>query len=246
LMHLGNKLLFLAILAVILAAHACSPQSTPTPPDAGPASSATPTPSPTPVNPQALLEMSGEAMAELESFHFELAHTSGSTPLAQSLMLEEAKGDVARPDRLSLSFSGMAGNFAVRGSLITTGDTSYMTNPLNGRWEQVPAGVSPLSFFNPTQGITEMMSQVEQPTLLSDNGSTYRVGGVIAADTLAPLFGTAAGGDAVNVELTLDARNFYLLEAVLDGRITLLEQEGVVRVIRLSRFNEPVSIEPPQ
>jgi len=33
---------------------------------------------------------------------------------------------------------------------------------------------------------------------------------------------------------------------VIDGRVTAFEPDGVVRIITLSRFNEPVAIERPE
>ena len=246
-MSLGQKLLFPAVMVLVLAAHACSrSQSPPVPDGTGPVSTATPSPTPTPINPQALLELSGKTMEGLDSFHFHLEHENGGTPLVQNLVLLEADGDVVRPDKISLEFAGSVGNFAVKATLITLGDETYMTNPLTGDWETLPAGVSPLSFFNPTQGISAMMSQVQRATLLSSSKDTYRIGGALPAQALASLFGATVEGSTISVELEIDARDFYLLEAVLDGRITSSEPEGVARIIKLSRFNEPVVIEPPQ
>ena len=161
------------------------------------------------------------------------------------LLIQEAEGDVISPDKISTDFSGSFGGFAVKSSLITIGDKSYMTNPLTGQWEDVPTDVSPLGFFNPRQGIASMMSQVTSPTLLPGGGDSIRVQGRIPAEALAPLLGATVKGTTVAVELAIDANELYLLEAVFDGRVTPTEIDGVIRVIRLSRFNEPITIEPP-
>ncbi len=217
--------------------------------DAPPAPTATPQPTPTPVTPEAVLARSGEVMAAVESFHFRLSHKRGSTPLLLNLSITEAEGDVIKPDRLSLDLNGSFGNLAVRSSLIAIGDTTYMTNPLTGGWEASAAGVSPLGFFDPSKGVAAMMSSIQQPSLAQDTRggqSVYHIRGKLAAEALAPLLGATVQGSTVDVELTVDAQRLYLLEAVVDGRVTPAEADGVVRVITLSRFNEPITIEPPR
>ena len=89
------------------------------------------------------------------------------------------------------------------------------------------------------------MSQVEQPSLLPGTDGAYRIRGKLPAEALRSLLGSALRDVTVDVVLTLDAEALYLLEAVIDGRVTPAEEDGVVRVITLSRFNEPFAIEPP-
>lgn len=202
-------------------------------------------PSPTPVNPQELFEQSGKVMANLDTFRFRLEHESGSTPLAENLVLIRAEGTILRPDKISIEFGGAVGGFAIKAQLISLGQESYMTNPLTGKWAAVPQEVSPLSFFDPQAGISSIMSQVTDASLVSRNDKTFKLRGTLRADALAPLFGTVLEGSLVSVEAVIDAERLYLLKATLTGVITPSEPEGVVRVIRISEFNEPVSIEAP-
>ena len=204
-----------------------------------------PAASPTPVNPQAVLERSGEVMEALESFHFRLTHENGGTPLGQGLVIREVQGDVARPDKISLEFSGLAGSFAMRASLIAIGESSFISNPITGEWEPVPAEVSPLGFFEPTRGVSEIMRRIEGPTLISNEDDSYAISGTIASEGLASLFGAVEDGNSVDINVVIDATSLFLLEARLEGRITASEEDGVIRIITLSNFNEPVEIELP-
>ena len=164
-MCLRPKLLIVSVaIAAIIGAYACgSTESTLPEPDAA----ITPTPSPTPINPQALLEQSGDVMEALDSFHFQLEHKSGGTPFLSGLLITDAEGDVVNPDKLSAEFGGAFGTVYVKSSLVTLGNDSYMTNPLSGRWESVPTEISPLGFFNPQLGISAIMSQVTRLSLIS-------------------------------------------------------------------------------
>ena len=207
---------------------------------------ATPAPTPTPIDVEALLTRSGEATGALKTFRFQLEHNrEGGTPLTDTLTVTEADGTVVSPDGLSIEFAGTVGNFAVRSSLITLGDDSYMTNPLTGVWEQVAREVSPLGFFDPQLGIGSMMTEVQSPVLVSKSDAEIEIEGALPVEALKPLLGGLTQGTTVNVRLTIDADTLYLEQAILDGRVTATEPDGVVRTITLSEFNEQVTIEPP-
>ena len=206
-----------------------------------------PTPTPTPVNVADVLLRSGEAMASLSAFRFALEHEGdGGTPLDASLTVTEAEGAVVSPDKLTVEFSGVLGTFAIRSGFVTIGDESYMTNPLTGAWEPVAREVSPIGFFDPQRGIASIMAQVQRPALASHADGKFVIDGTLPVSALAPLLGSAAQGDAVSARLTIDDATLYLERAVLEGRVTALEPDGVVRAITLWDFNEMVEIERPE
>lgn len=236
------SLQFIVVLLLLVAAlisASCEVESTPDP-------TALPVSTPTPVNVEQLLRDAGAATAGLDTFHFLLEHNTGGTPLAPNLTVTEAKGDVVNPDGISTEFAGTLGAFAVRSSLITLGDESYMTNPLTDAWESVPKEVSPLGFFDPQSGIGAIMTQVVNPNLLSIREGEIRVGGSLPVAALESILGSATDGTTVEAELTIDAKTLFLTEAILTGRVTATEPDGVIRTITLSKFNQPLTIVAPQ
>ncbi len=203
-------------------------------------------PTPVPIDPQEVLALSGQAMQALDTFHFRLEHDRGSSEMLPGLEVEEVDGVVANPDRISVSFTGaFGGSFAVRSRLITAGDKSYMTNPLNDRWEEVPPDVSPLGFFDPSKGIGAMMDQVREANLVGQNDDQLSLSGRLPAEALGPLLGSSIEGAVVDVELTVDAETKHLLRARITGQVMPSDQVGTERIISLSAFDEPVTIEPP-
>ena len=205
-----------------------------------------PTPTPVPLSVEDILQRSGEATGALSTFHFTLEHNKGGgTPISETIVVTEVEGDVVNPDSISITFAGTFGRFAVKSSIVTIGNDSYMTNPVTGVWEQVSMGVSPLGFFDPQEGIGSMMTQMRDAVLVSRTPEEYRIDGVLSAEALRPLLGTVVGGSDVEVALTIDARTLLLEKAVLEGRVTATEPDGVVRIITLSKFDEPISIKPP-
>ncbi len=241
--------MFLSMVVFILLVIAGCSESRSSPPEPTVASppTSTPVPTPTPVNVEDLLRRSGEATSQLDTFHFRLEHNDGgSTPFSDTLAVTEAEGDVVSPDSVSISVSGtFSGMFAMRSSLITIGDESYMTNPLSGDWEEVAAEVSPLGFFDPQQGIGAMMTDLRNPELVSKSDNEFRIEGDLDVVALRPLLGDAAQGGTVRVEVTLDMDTLYMKKAVIEGQATANEPDGVVRTVTMSQFNEPISISAP-
>jgi hypothetical protein len=214
-----------------------------------PSPTPTPTPTPPPLDAEATLERSGQVMGQLRSFRFTLRHEGGGTELMPGMLIEEAGGSVMNPDRVSVSFNGTFGKgYAIRVSLVTLGEASYMTNPLTGAWQALETGVSPLGFFDPTRGISAMMLQLGEARLLEDGSQAgrYRIAGELPAEALAPLLGVTLAGVTVRVELVIDSTHFYLLSARVVGRVTDADPEDIVRVVTVSAFDEPLVIEAPE
>ena len=234
-----------ALVSFVIGAHACG-QSRGSPTPAAPTPTATPTPTPTPVVPEAVLEQSGRIMETLETFHFLLEHNKGGTPLGPSFVIHEAEGDVVKPDKLSAEFSLVSGGIFILSRVIALGDDRFISNPFTGAWETLSEQVSPLGFFNPRRGIAAMMSQVSEVSLLPDGEGVYQFKGRLPPEALSSLLGSTVKGTTISAVLTIDAKELRLLKAVLDGRVKPTEEDGLIRVITLSRFNEPVTIEPPQ
>ena len=226
----------IALAAWLLALAGCGSE---TPPEQ------TPEPTATPVNPAVLLAESGDAMSALRSFRFRLAHNKDGTPLADGLTVSDAEGAVVSPDRISVDFSGTFGNFGLRSSIVSIGEDGYMTNPLTGEWESVDAGVSPLAFFDPQNGIGAMMRSVENSTLASTSDGAFIVEGDLAASVLAPILGGSATDGDVRAKLTIAAESLLLEKAVITGRVTATEADGLERTISLWDFDAPIAIDPP-
>lgn len=187
-------------------------------------------------------------MQTLRTFNFRLYHDHGSLELIPGLHVNKASGKVVNPDKLSVEFSGSFGEgFAIKSEVITIGNRTYMTNPLTGRWEASDASVSPLGFFSPTRGISEMMAQIEKISLLDTEHSDkeHRLSGSLSTTALAPLVGATLTETTVQVELAIEASTGRLLEARFKGAVTPTDVDDAERVIVLSFFNENISIEAP-
>ena len=82
--------------------------------------------------------------------------------------------------------------------------------------------------------------------LVEKSDTEFVIEGDLPVEALEPLLGgSLMEGNTVDVRLTIDSDSLFLTSAVLDGRLTPIEPDGVVRTITLSEFNEQVTIDPP-
>lgn len=246
--HLATGVLGLGSLLVLSCGSEDGQSAASSLPQTTPTLAANPTPIPVPLDPQVILNKSGQVMQSLNSFRFALTHESGGTEFLPGMIVEEATGDVLNPDVISVSFDGFFGEgYAFRMSMITMGADFYTTNPLTGKWESVDTGVSPLGFFNPTAGIFGMMVQViDVKALDSSERGEYLLGGSLPTEALAPLLGTTLKGKTFDVELSISIDDFYLVEAQFTGRVSPRDPEGIVRNITISDFDEAIVIKAPE
>jgi hypothetical protein len=185
-------------------------------------------------------------MAALDSFNFELTHDSGFTTLSSALQLSRASGIVAT-DSLDLEAEANIGRAFVRVEAVVIRDRTWMTNPLTGVWSEIAPEDSPFSFLDPVKLVADILGATQNPAYPFDGESTgeITVTGSIPAPTLAALVGTVNPDAVPSVELTLDPANYVLKKIIISGNVQPEDEPNTVRVITLSEFDKPVSIEPP-
>jgi hypothetical protein len=206
----------------------------------------TPMPVATPVTATEAVELSGAAMSALDSFRFQLTHESGHTTLSGSLQLTRAGGLVAI-DGLDLEAEATIGRAFVRVEAVVIGEQTWMTNPITGTWSEIAPEDSPFSFLDPVKLVADILGDTQQAAYSSDSASAgdLIVAGTIPAQSLAALVGSVDPDAVPSVVLTLDQSNKRLKKIVISGLVQPDDESDTIRVITLSEFDEPVSLEPP-
>jgi hypothetical protein len=196
-----------------------------------------------------ILEASGQAMALLESFRFDMGHRNGGTPIADGLVVKEVVGDVVKPDRLKLSWEGTFQGFFVRAQVIALEGETYMTDPITGRWAPLSGDVNPLGFFDPAEGIASIMRDFTSVSVTGletlGDVATYRMKGELPSRSLASLLGTVSQDLVVDTEAWIGVDDMYLHQVVFGSIVTPDDSVDIKRTIKLSNFNRPVTIEAP-
>jgi len=198
-----------------------------------------------------IIERSSPLLDEQNSFHFKLDEEGGGTPINMGLIMMLAEGDIEPPDRGKMRMEADWFGQFVEVKLVTVGTMTYMTNPINGKWELLTNDFTAITLFQPDTGIRSVMESVTDLVRLESErfGGTrcFRLQGNLdsmALDAIA--VGHAVEGLNVETDIWIGASDFLLRKVVFDGRVTKEEEEGIVRTLTLSRFNEPVKIELPE
>ena len=121
-----RTLLAVLVFAVCLSAASCS------------GAQATPTATPMPVDPGEALQRTVERLVDLQSVSFDLQHEVGSTILLPGVLMTRAYGRALVPGMFDITVEGelLFPRSYLEIGMISIDDDAYMTNLINGQWEQ--------------------------------------------------------------------------------------------------------------
>ncbi|HLF70900.1 MAG TPA: LppX_LprAFG lipoprotein [Dehalococcoidia bacterium] len=195
-----------------------------------------------------LLDEAQAATAKVRSFHFKLSHENGTTPIILNLGLDSAEGDYVVPDALQAKVKAKQGPIGVSVEVISTGGRTWITNPFTGRWQSL-ADTRLSDFVDPSKLVTVLLenlgdARIEKQTEI-DGAQTYEVHGSVDAGELEDGLPVAEPGQPVNVVVWIGVDDKLPRRARIKGRLSSLEDDDIVRIIDVSRFDESVEIKPP-
>ena len=223
--------------AVTVLAVACSPAEPPTP---------TPVPLP---DPQALIDGAVQQMATEQYISFVFDHPVGKTPLAPGAAITRAEGVAILPDQFKVGLDMESAGTALHLGLISTGDTAYMTNPLNGEWIQATPAQIPFRFEYISGLVGAMLGDVSDLETVGENvlegTSAWMVKGVTSTAALGQVIPGAQTDAQLEVEVWVDQGNGKLLRAQMVGALVPDEDPETVRALTIESLAEPPDISPP-
>lgn len=196
-----------------------------------------------------LVQTSVERTNAVKSFHFTL-DVQNVPKTAAGLQLTGAEGDVALPDRARADVTGNFAGAAIATQIIAIGEKVWLKSPLSGTWQPIDVSTTPLALLDPAQGVLGVMSKVSEPTDAGTeevNGVTlHKISGTATAADVAPLVAVSPSDRNVPVTLWIGEDDHLLRRIEVKGPIAEGEPEDAVRLVEVSRFDEPVTIEQPE
>jgi hypothetical protein len=196
-----------------------------------------------------LVSDSVEATGAVESFHFTL-DVQGVPKTAAGLQLTAAEGDVATPDRAEADVSGNFAGTPITTQMVAIGDDVWIKNPLSGAWEAIDVSTTPLALLDPVEGVLGAMEGIADPvdegTEDVDGVELQKVSGTVPAADVAPLVAVSPSEGDVPVTLWIGVEDSLLRKIEVSGPVAAGEPDTALRVVEISRFDEPVTIEPPE
>ena len=219
-----------------------------------------------------LLAEAAANMAALDSFHFELSTPRGTTRILDAFQVVRLEGDVQRPDRFQATIDAEAVGFDLSIEAIGVGDTLWITDPMaGGEFREVPldttasdGGPTLEQIVNPDRLWVAALRVITEPVVVGqdtiDGEPVTRVDGfvdvrqVIDPERAAGVVGTPTTTTATDQLDFLPDRlpvSIWITEERLlrrleiEGPLLADEEPSIVRRLDLTRFDEPVTIEPP-
>lgn len=241
--HRVKQVLFLFLVPFILwSSQACGAIQT------GP----TPTPTPT-LSAQEIALRSSQAMLEVESMQFDILLSGGLAYIDRppTTALKRVEGELNLPDEMRalvrISSLGLVSEIG----LISIAGTSYVTNPVNQRWEMLPPDwgwfFNPALPFDETYGIPAVVPHVQMEKIgleTSDGKTFYHLRGVAQGEQIRGWTANLMTEGEVPVDLWIDTETFLI------HRVHMVELAGKPENptewdITFSEFNQPVEIQAP-
>lgn len=212
----------------------------------------------------ALLAEATAAMADVQSFRFEITTPRGATTFGESLTLLGVTGEVQRPDRFRAVAIVDAMIARLEITVIGIGTTFWITDPLAPEpafiqrdltEADLGGGPSPAELFNPDRLLLTAVEAVQDPTIGGqdeiDGVLTTRVNGFATLDPLngadmagTPIAGMSLLGEPVQVAIWIDD-DLRVRQLDVYGPLLNTEAPNTVRRLKLTAFDEPTDIQPP-
>lgn len=199
---------------------------------------------------QEIVDRSSEKMKELKSVHFRLELTGGKMALAPGMVVDNVEGDAAVPGRIQAKTKATVLNMVVEMELVSVEGKQYLRNPLTKRWDEIPAAFAQANFFSPESGAPAIMKGTKNLARLENEAvegtESYHLKGTLEPAAVVALTGGAPAGAPLAVEAWIGTGDFLVRQIKLQGAVLQGDQANVLRTLTLSRFNTPVTIEPPR
>jgi len=193
-----------------------------------------------------LLEGAAARIESLETFHFDLEFSGGAADILGGVRMRDAEGDFAGIDSFQAALHASVGPINADLEVRNVNGEGWLTNPLTGRWEQQDISVAEV--FDISTGVTALMRSVQDPTVTRAERlggvDVYRVEAQLASDELTLIPG-ARKGERLDAVAWIGVDDTLVRRIEVSGRLFSANEVGTVTV-RLSRFDEPVTIEAPR
>jgi len=90
-----------------------------------------------------------------------------------------------------------------------------------------------------------IMDNVINPSLRSSDEYNFIINGDLPAATLSPIVGSTTGNNNVEVSIWINRESLLMTKAEILGVLHPRDEIGMVRIIKISRFNESLGISLP-
>jgi lipoprotein LprG len=188
------------------------------------------------------------AINNVNTFHFTLSTSKVQKP-PPGIFITAVDGDVQKPDKLVGSVNAAYSGIPVKINVVVDGANQFWTDPASGKWGPMPAELNMATFFDPSKGMADILSNVQGLTADGteniDGTDTYRLKGTVPATALKSLTSEVTATGNISTTLWIGSGDFLLRKASLTGPLLSDEPPDIERTITIKDYNKAVKVETP-
>jgi outer membrane lipoprotein-sorting protein len=203
------------------------------------------------VDAKAVLSDAVAPMKALTSFHFTYEVVKpANAKTVEGTEVVKIVGDVTFDGRMKATIDVETRGVPLELAFIADGDTHYVQDPTSQKWISTPAERSPVGKVNLNAGAIQILEQIARPTYDGEDKAggvaCHRVKGTVAASAVTAIAGVVTTSEDFAARLWVGIDDHLVRRIELVGASSPDEDVKTTRVITLSEFNKPLSIEPPK
>jgi lipoprotein LprG len=215
-----------------------------------------PAPEPEPT-PDEIVQQAAARMSQLTGFHFAIIHNGPPAYLDpdEVVSLVRMDGDYAAPDKAQAVVLVKLTGFVTKVDVISVADVQWQTNPLTGKWEELPPnwGFNPAVLFDAEIGLQTILATDMSELALTgkeqlENGpdaELYALTGKVAGDRLFQMSGGLIGPAAADAQLWVMPETFELVRVILTEPTENAEDSPSIWQVDFVNYDQTIEIEPP-
>ena len=193
---------------------------------------------------------SADAMGDVTSVEFRLTRTGAAVFIDEfeRIALDSVRGQFAVPTRAQAELGvTVNGNLATRLGAVAVDEEVWISNPVTGDFETLPAGydIDPSRFFDPEGGWRPLLASLQEPTIVGVDdrgGERYHVRGTAPAEQVSNITVGLVRDQDVEVDLWIHPSTFLVTAAAFD---TTIDGEPASWALELGRYGDEFVIEAP-
>jgi lipoprotein LprG len=201
-------------------------------------------------DPAAITAASAEAMSGVESVEFTLRREGASIFIDEfeRIALDSLRGQFSVPGRAQAELQVTVNdNLATRLGAVAIDDEVWISNPVTGDFETLPAGydIDPSKFFDPENGWQPLLVNLQDVALVGIDdrgGERYHITGTAPAEQVSDITVGLVQDQDVDVELWIHPDTKLVTAAAFE---TTIDDATSQWELELGRYGDTFEIEPP-
>ena len=186
----------------------------------------------------------------LDTVSFRLEDEGKTSTRFFGLKFESMEGQVRMPDRFKARVEATSFLGFISIDIVAVGDHALISDFINrDKWNPISVDSLPFNFSNLGRTLADIIPSVRNPAFTGlekvDGKLSWRIEGKLPSEGLANLLPGTDPGHQLGLELWIDQEKALLRKIRIAGQVYPGDSPGIVRVLDIYGFDEPVGISLP-